>query len=391
VSYPSDPVPNWQDSPSAATPLDAANLNEDSAAIEQIQAFLPSLQLYIPFTAVQTASTVAAVANQFVLVSTASTAVTVNFPVAPANFAVVGIKMVAQASTNMVTAQLGGSDTFDVTGGSTTATLKLLNQGAIWQYNSSTAVWVKISDNLPLSQLDLRYVGSVAAGDSTITMGGTATAPTVKVAQANLTIAESQVTNLTSNLNSAFGAGGQWAPNVFSTQVENMERGVVGNSSLIMTGTTRTWLILLGLCPASTYASFKLFLSPAASGTAGTMTCALFSGSSLTSTSWSRLGSGNVTMGSLTTAGVITTSLAFTLASPAYVALEMVATTTWGTTQPSFAGSTALTLTGGSGFMNPASGCPVFGTASGTSAPGSTLNPTTGFTASAQKIWCALA
>ena len=43
-------------------------------------------------------------------------------------------------------------------------------------------------------------VASVTAGDTTITIAGTATAPTVKVAQANLTIAESQVTNLTTDL-----------------------------------------------------------------------------------------------------------------------------------------------------------------------------------------------
>ena len=43
-------------------------------------------------------------------------------------------------------------------------------------------------------------VASVTAGDSTVSIGGTATAPTVAVAQANLTIAESQVTNLTTDL-----------------------------------------------------------------------------------------------------------------------------------------------------------------------------------------------
>ena len=43
-------------------------------------------------------------------------------------------------------------------------------------------------------------VASVTAGDSSVSIGGTTTAPTVAVSQANLTIAESQVTNLTTDL-----------------------------------------------------------------------------------------------------------------------------------------------------------------------------------------------
>lgn len=43
-------------------------------------------------------------------------------------------------------------------------------------------------------------VASVTAGDSTVTIAGTSTAPEVKVNQANLTITESQVTNLVSDL-----------------------------------------------------------------------------------------------------------------------------------------------------------------------------------------------
>jgi hypothetical protein len=237
-------------------------------------------------------------------------------------------------------------------------------------------------------------VTSVTSADGTIIMGGTATAPTVKVNA----IAESQVTNLTTDLaakaplsalNSGCSSGGQWAPNVYGTQFENVERDDV-TGSVIMASGFRTWLVLLGLVPAGTYASFKLYLSTAATGTAGVYTCALFGGSSMTNTSWARLGSGNVTLPSLATAGMITTSLAFTLASPTYVALEMVATTAPGTTYPTFAASGAVT--GGATFLNPTSGsCPVFGQLNASTAPASTLNPTTGFTNIGQKIWCALA
>lgn len=391
MSLPTDPVPTFVDSPSTSTPLDSANLNEYSTAIVQLQTYVAGLQVDIPFTSVQTASTVTATANTYVLISTASNSVTVNLPAAPANFTVVGVKMVTLGGSNTVSVVAGGSDHFDTTTGATTATLTLQGQAGVWQYNSSTAVWVRMGNDLPLSQLDARYVSSVTAGDSSVTMGGTTTAPTVKVAQANLTIAESQVTGLVSTLNAGYSSGGQWAPNAYGTQLENMERDDVSTGLLMASGSARTWLILLGWCPASTYASFKLYLSTLASGS-GVMTCALYSASTLTNTSWARLGSGNVTMPSLTSAtGIISTSLAFTLASPAYVALEMVATTTWSTTYPTFAGGPSLALTSGSAFLNPASGCPAFGTLNASTAPASTLNPTTGFTLGTQKIWCALA
>lgn len=378
-------LPNWQDAPSIATPLDASNLDIVNTSIEDVEAAVGTLQPEIPFTAVQTTSYTAS-ANQYVLTSTASGSLTVTFPTAPPNETVDGVKMVALAGSNTTTIQLGGSDTFDVVGGSQTVTLKTLDQAGVWQYNSATAVWVRTSDDLSLTQLDARYVGSVTAGDSSVTVAGTATAPTVKVAQANLTLTQSQITGLSSALSPGYSAGGQWAPNVYGTLFENMEREDAASSGGVITTTNKTLLILLGLVPAGTYSTFKIYVSAASSGT-GVTTCALYSSSSLTSTSWSRLGSGNVALGA-TTAGLQSTALAFTLSSPAYVALQMVATTAYSTTYPTFLASAASIS---STFSNPASGCPVLGTATGSTAPGTTLNPTTGFTAGAQKIWCALA
>jgi hypothetical protein len=381
VSYPTDPVPNWQDSPSAATPLDAANLNEDSTAIQQLQTYVTTLQPDIPFTSVQTASTVTAAANTYVLISTASNAVTVNMPVAPPNFTIVGIKMVAQAGTNMVTAQLGGSDHFDTTGGSQTATLKLLGAAGIWQYISSTAVWVRISDDLPLGQLDLRYVNSVTAADSSITVAGTTVAPTVKVAQANLTLAESQVTGLVANLNQTNQGGGVWGSNVYGNQMSNIGVDDATGTYLMVTG-SRTLLMLIGLAPAATYSTFKLYVTTA--GTGSTLTAALYSSSSLTATSWSRLGSGNITP-VVTATGLVSTAISFTLASAAYVVAELALTTA--STFPAFAASASG---GTAGLLNPSSGCPVAANLNASSAPAATLNPTTGFTNMAQKVWCAL-
>lgn len=375
------PLPTWVDN---VTALDSANFVLFNNAINGIVSTVNGLSPAIPFTTVQTAS-VAATANEYVLVSTASASVTVSIPTAPPNFTVVGVKQVTRGGTNTVTVQLGGTDTFDTVGGSQAATLTLAGQAGLWQYNAATAVWVKVSDDLPLSQLDGRYVTSVTAGDSSITMGGTTTAPTVKVAQANLTVAESQVTGLSATLNATYSAGSQWAPNVYGTLFENTERDDV-TGTYLMVSADRTALVLLGLCPASTYASFKLYVTTPAVG--GTMTAALYSASSLTSTSWARLGSGNVTP-IVTSGGLVSTSLAFTLASPAYVALEMVLTTAPTGAYPTFATTTAAAVP--TAFLQPASGCPVSAIGTATAAPGTTLNPTTGFTNLTQKIWAALA
>lgn len=335
------PLPAWTDSPITTTPLDSSNLLLYNNAINGLSSTVQTLALKLPFTTVQGAPSVTAAANTYVLVSTASNAVTVNFPIAPANLTVVGVKVVTLGTSNAVTLQLGGSDVFNVAGGSQAATLTLSMQAGMFQYNSATAVWVKISDDLPLSQLDARY-----------------------------------------SLTPGYSLGGQWGPNVYGSLFENMERDAA-SSTLIMNGSSaRTQLVLLGLVPAGSYSVFKLYVTNTPSG--GVITAALFSAGSMSSTSWARLGSGNVTPA--IAAGLVSTSLAFTLASPAYVMLQMVYTTT-ATTYDSFAAGPS----GTAAFLNPPSGTPVSAIGTGSSAPGTTLNPTTGFTGAAQKIWCALA
>lgn len=390
MTLPTDPVPTFVDSPSTSTPLDSANLNEYSTAIVQLQTYVAGLQVYIPFTGVQTASTVTASANTYVLVDTTSNSVTVDFPTAPTNFTVVGVKQVTRGGTNTVTAQLGGSDHFDTTTGSQTATLTLQGQAGVWQYNSSTAVWVRMADDLPLSQLDSRYVASggsvvtsVTAGDSTITMGGTGAAPTVKVAQGNLTLAESQVTGLTAALNPTYSAGSAWGPNVYGTLMENTERDDV-TSTYAMTSSLKTLLVLIGLCPAASYSVFKTFQTVAQSG--GTLTAALYSSATISGTSWSRLGSGNIT--ATLSSGIASNSLPFTLSSPAFVALLMSFTSS-PTTYPTLSATAAGAVQ--AGLFQPASGCPLSADQSGAVTPGATLNPLSSFTTITQKIWCALA
>lgn len=227
-------------------------------------------------------------------------------------------------------------------------------------------------------------VTGVTAGDSSITIAGTAHAPTIAVAQSALTLAPSQVTGLAPILMDSYSSGGQWAPNVYGTQFENMERDDAAGG-YIMTSTAKTQLVLLGLVPAGTYSSFKLYVTIA--GVGGVMTAALYSSSTMAGTSWARLGAGNVTP-VYTTASLVSTSLSFTLAAPAYVVLEMVLTTAPTGAYPTFAASaTGVPIA----LTNPASGCPVSAWLNAATAPASTLNPTTGFTNIAQKIWCALA
>jgi hypothetical protein len=107
-------------------------------------------------TAVKT-TTYNAAAGDFVPCDTTSAGFTVTLPTAPADKSQVAVKMVIQASTNVVTVACGGSDVFNKSGGPTTGTLSLVNQGLLVQYKASGAIWYVVSDDLPLGQLDLRY------------------------------------------------------------------------------------------------------------------------------------------------------------------------------------------------------------------------------------------
>lgn len=95
-------------------------------------------------------------ANQIVPVSTASGNVTVTLPNAPMAGTIVGVKMVTQGGSNTVTVATQSADVINKAGGGTSLTLKLLNQGVLLQYGAG--IWMTLSDDLPLSQLDSRYL-----------------------------------------------------------------------------------------------------------------------------------------------------------------------------------------------------------------------------------------
>lgn len=120
-----------------------------------LQAALNAIPALVP-TAVKTTSYTASVSD-FIPVSTNSGAVTITLPTAPSDRSIVAVKHVIQGSTNAVTISAGGSDVFNKTGGGTSLTLTLLNQGVLLQYKASGAIWYVTADNLSLASLDSRF------------------------------------------------------------------------------------------------------------------------------------------------------------------------------------------------------------------------------------------
>lgn len=150
------PLPAWADLPATTSALDTANLSLYNTAVNGLDTRVNAKQANTIITAVKTAN-YAANPNEFVPVDTTSGNVTVTFPTAPANGTQVGVKMVVKGGTNTVTLALGSGDHFNTAAGPTSGTISLLNQDASFQYVSATAVWMTTSDDLPLSQLDIRY------------------------------------------------------------------------------------------------------------------------------------------------------------------------------------------------------------------------------------------
>jgi hypothetical protein len=121
-----------------------------------LQSALDAKAFSLTVVAVKTAG-YTAVVDDFVPVDTTSGNVTITLPATPADKALVGVKQVIRGGTNTVSVVCGGSDVFNKTGGGTSLTLTLLNQGALLQYKASAGIWYILSDDLSLAQLDNRY------------------------------------------------------------------------------------------------------------------------------------------------------------------------------------------------------------------------------------------
>ena len=146
-------------------------------------------------TAVKTSAYNAA-AGDFVPVDTTSGAVTITLPTAPADGAVIAIKHVIRGGTNVVTLACGGSDVFNKASGSTSGTLTLASQGILVQYKASSAIWYVLSDDLPLAQLDLRYLPVVGA----VMQSATPSINTDTMSVASITGLAQAITSMTTNL-----------------------------------------------------------------------------------------------------------------------------------------------------------------------------------------------
>jgi hypothetical protein len=105
-------------------------------------------------------------AGELVPVNTTAGPVTVTLPTTPANATIIAVKQIATAAGNATTVASGGADVFNVHAGAQTLTLDLLNHGVLLEYNAAAGIWYVISDDEPLSQLDLRYL-SLAGGSLT--------------------------------------------------------------------------------------------------------------------------------------------------------------------------------------------------------------------------------
>jgi hypothetical protein len=112
-------------------------------------------------TAIQTASYAAAV-DDLAKFDISGGSISQNLPNAPADKSLYAAKIVKTAGTNTLTLHTQGSDVINLSGGSTSYTLKLLNQAVLLQYQATGGIWNVLGDDLPLSQLDARYPQSGA-------------------------------------------------------------------------------------------------------------------------------------------------------------------------------------------------------------------------------------
>jgi len=123
-------------------------------------------------TAVKT-SAYTANPNELVRVDTTSGSVTVTLPAQPAAGTIVAVKMVTLGGSNTVTVSSVAGDVYNKSGGSTSATLSLLSQGIVLEYQSG--IWMVLADDIPLSQIDSRYMptptGTATSGQVPVATG----------------------------------------------------------------------------------------------------------------------------------------------------------------------------------------------------------------------------
>lgn len=138
----------------------ATALGDDANFATTVTNLLATKAKLLTRTAPQTAN-YTAVSGDLVPCDTTSAPFTVTLPAA-ATGAVVAVKLVVQGATNAVTVACAGSDTFNRTGGGTTASLTMPAQGLL--LIGAAGIWTIVADDLPLGGLDLRYLARASAG-----------------------------------------------------------------------------------------------------------------------------------------------------------------------------------------------------------------------------------
>lgn len=96
-------------------------------------------------------------AGDLVPVDASAGSVTVTLPNAPADKALVAVKVIQLASPNTVSVATAGTDTFNRVGGVTSVAFSLIAQGANFQYDAATKVWTIAEYAVPLATTDARY------------------------------------------------------------------------------------------------------------------------------------------------------------------------------------------------------------------------------------------
>ena len=174
----------------------------ETSRAETAEAGLTSLLTRVLVTAAGGGSTHTAAAWEITAVDTTSGNCTVNLPNGPAAGVLNAVKQIVLGTGYSVTVQCQGSDVINAAGGVTTSSLTLKSQGSLLHYSGTGTghIWTVLSDDLPLSQLDNRYVDWInvkgaaygAAGNTKTVADGaiTASSATLTSASANFASAD---------------------------------------------------------------------------------------------------------------------------------------------------------------------------------------------------------
>jgi hypothetical protein len=195
--------------PTSFTPVASVVDLSGYATIASVAAKLFSLTEVGPVSSAYSAH-----ANELVWIDTTSTAVPVTLPTNPADHTLFAAKLTVKPGSNSATITCGTGDHINTTTGGTTYTLQYLNQGVILDYDAGLHVWTIVADDLPLSQLDLRYLGIGAA------------------------IPESQVTNLSTDLSTHTTNIATLTGNLASATALAQKLGLIPALSLAFSGQT---------------------------------------------------------------------------------------------------------------------------------------------------------